>query len=81
MSFFDAGTISARDSVAQQAEVLILMELCTGGRLIDVIQLRNGHPFSKWQVLRIFIQVCKAVALMHLRNPPWIHRDLKVCFV
>ncbi|EDV23330.1 uncharacterized protein TRIADDRAFT_57838 [Trichoplax adhaerens] len=59
-------------------EVLLLMELCSGGHLIDLI---NGHrdveSLKPHVVVLIFIQCCKAVAHMHNQAPPVIHRDLK----
>eukprot|EP01137_Pigoraptor_chileana_P011340 Opistho-2@62032 len=56
-------------------EVLILMEFCPGGMIVDTIN--RGKSFSKWQVLRIFTQAVRAVQRMHVMNPPMIHRDLK----
>jgi serine/threonine protein kinase len=39
---------------------------------------RNGKPFLPNQVLKIFYQVCRAVAHLQKQNPLIIHRDLKV---
>ena len=39
----------------------------------------NNQRLSPRQVLRVFHETCLAVAHMHSRKPPIIHRDLKVC--
>ena len=38
----------------------------------------NNQRLSPRQVLRVFHETCLAVAHMHSRKPPIIHRDLKV---
>lgn len=58
-------------------EYLILTELCTG-QLIDVLRRQGHQPLQFQQVLKIFSQVCRAVAHMHKQDPPIIHRDLKI---
>ncbi len=35
--------------------------------------------FSETEVLKIFTDICLAVARLHHRTKPIIHRDLKVC--
>ncbi|XP_069123273.1 AP2-associated protein kinase 1-like isoform X2 [Argopecten irradians] len=58
-------------------EVMILMQYCRG----HVIQLMNDRlnvGFSEKEVLRIFCDVCEAVARLHHCQTPIIHRDLKV---
>jgi AP2-associated kinase len=59
-------------------EVLILLELYTGGRVIDMMNARLKTGFPEEEVLRIFTDVCQAVARLHHRTKPIIHRDLKV---
>ncbi len=49
-----------------------------GGQLIKWFNDRQGKRVPATQVLRIFHQICRAVAHMHKQNPPIIHRDLKV---
>lgn len=69
--------IAAKDSGHSNAEVLLLQEYCTGGGLVDVLQAR-GRALSKWQLLRIFAQLCRAVRRLQQEQPPIIHRDLKL---
>ncbi|GAM19899.1 hypothetical protein SAMD00019534_030740, partial [Acytostelium subglobosum LB1] len=59
-------------------EVFILMELCSGGHLVDLMMKRQQNRFTEVEVLGIFSDVCESVAAMHSLNPPIIHRDLKV---
>jgi cyclin G-associated kinase len=51
-------------------EYFILMELCTGGSLIDLIRRRNGRPLGEIQICDLFTQICQGVAHMHAQNPP-----------
>ncbi|CAB3361786.1 Hypothetical predicted protein [Cloeon dipterum] len=59
-------------------EYQIVTELCTGGSLIDVLNLRAGNPLPPITVCQIFWQTCKAVQHMHAQQPPITHRDLKI---
>lgn len=59
-------------------EVFILMEYCDGGCIIDLMNRRLRERLSEATVLKIFVDVCEAVAYMHSFDPPLIHRDLKV---
>eukprot|EP00741_Cyanophora_paradoxa_P001508 tig00000492_g1460.t1 len=61
-----------------QREVFMLMELCSGGHLVDIIGKRNGAKFPPGEALQIFYQVCLSVAHLHCQSPPIAHRDLKV---
>uniref|UniRef100_A0A069DZQ8 Cyclin-G-associated kinase n=1 Tax=Panstrongylus megistus TaxID=65343 RepID=A0A069DZQ8_9HEMI len=59
------------------SEYLLLMELCTGGSLVEIIQ-KNNNGLPPDIVTKIMWQTCKAVHHMHSQTPPIIHRDLKV---
>nr|CAB3219598.1 AP2-associated protein kinase 1-like [Phallusia mammillata] len=59
-------------------EVLIVMEYCRGGHIVQLMNNRLGSGFSQTEVLKIFCDVIEAVASLHHSNPPIIHRDLKV---
>lgn len=60
-------------------EVLVLMEWCRGGNMMDyAIRMKDLHIRNReLAVLRIFSDACRAVAHLHMQNPPLQHRDLK----
>ncbi|RWS25733.1 AP2-associated protein kinase 1-like protein, partial [Leptotrombidium deliense] len=70
-------------------EVLMLMNYCRGS-VLQSMNERLKDPannsfsnhgsgcFSEKEVLRIFCDVCEAVAKLHHSNPTIIHRDLKI---
>ncbi|PFH52282.1 hypothetical protein AMATHDRAFT_2286 [Amanita thiersii Skay4041] len=59
-------------------EVFILMEYCPGGGIIDMMNRRLRERLTEADILKIFVDVCEAVAFMHNLRPPLLHRDLKV---
>ncbi|XP_008417259.1 AP2-associated protein kinase 1 isoform X3 [Poecilia reticulata] len=59
-------------------EVLILMDFCRGGQVVNLMNQRLQTGFSETEVLRIFCDTCEAVARLHQCKTPIIHRDLKV---
>ncbi|KAF9954343.1 hypothetical protein BGZ65_004109 [Modicella reniformis] len=59
-------------------EVLILMEYCGGGPVIDLMNRRLQHRLTEPEILKIFSNVCEAVAFLHYSDPPILHRDIKV---
>lgn len=61
-------------------EVLIVMELYEGTPVIDLLNqcLSAGRSLQEDKVLKIFLDVCQAVARLHHRTKPILHRDLKV---
>ncbi|CAO3589723.1 unnamed protein product [Absidia cylindrospora] len=59
-------------------EALILMEYCPGGGVIDLMNRRLQHRLTEPEILKIFGNVCEALAYMHYCQPPVLHRDLKV---
>ncbi|KAF8984844.1 hypothetical protein BGZ46_006786 [Entomortierella lignicola] len=59
-------------------EVLILMEYCGGGPVIDLMNRRLQHRLTEPEILKIFSNVCEAVAYLHYCEPPILHRDIKV---
>ncbi|KAK3755297.1 hypothetical protein QZH41_014605 [Actinostola sp. cb2023] len=77
VQFHSAASLGEKESGHGMTEYLILTELCTG-ELIKVMRERNGKPFPPNQLLKIFYQLCRAVAHLHKQDPPIVHRDLKV---
>ncbi|KAI8093364.1 kinase-like domain-containing protein [Halteromyces radiatus] len=59
-------------------EALILMEYCPGGGVIDLMNRRLQQRLTEPEILKIFSNVCEALAYMHYCQPPVLHRDLKV---
>lgn len=59
-------------------EVLILLHLYPG-KVIDVLNQRlHRGGLKEQEALKIFTDVCEAVARLHHRTKPIIHRDIKV---
>lgn len=59
-------------------EVFILMEYCAGGGIIDFMNTRLQNRLTEQEILKIFSDVVEGVCWMHTRDPPLMHRDLKV---
>ncbi|KAJ7994220.1 hypothetical protein DPEC_G00263640 [Dallia pectoralis] len=59
-------------------EVLILMDFCRGGQVVNLMNQRLQTGFTEAEVLQIFCDTCEAVARLHQCKKPIIHRDLKV---
>ncbi|KAM3925656.1 AP2-associated protein kinase 1 isoform 1-T1 [Leptodactylus fuscus] len=59
-------------------EVLILMDFCRGGQVVNLMNQRLQTGFTEGEVLQIFCDTCEAVARLHQCKMPIIHRDLKV---
>ncbi|XP_078141274.1 AP2-associated protein kinase 1 isoform X2 [Centroberyx gerrardi] len=58
-------------------EVLILMDFCRGGQVVNLMNQRLQTGFTEAEVLQIFCDTCEAVARLHQCKTPIIHRDLK----
>ncbi|XP_059395679.1 AP2-associated protein kinase 1-like isoform X2 [Carassius carassius] len=59
-------------------EVFILMDVCRGGQVVNLMNQRLQTGFSEQEALQIFCDTCEAVARLHQYKTPIIHRDLKV---
>ncbi|XP_058869608.1 AP2-associated protein kinase 1-like isoform X9 [Acipenser ruthenus] len=59
-------------------EVLIVMDYCRGGQVVNLMNQRLQTGFTETEVLQIFCDTCEAVARLHQCKTPIIHRDLKV---
>ncbi|KAA0713688.1 AP2-associated protein kinase 1 [Triplophysa tibetana] len=59
-------------------EVLILMDFCRGGQVVNLMNQRLQTGFTEPEVLQIFCDTCEAVTRLHQCKIPIIHRDLKV---
>ncbi|VDB84210.1 unnamed protein product [Peniophora sp. CBMAI 1063] len=59
-------------------EIFILMEFCSGGGIIDMMNRRLRERLTEGEILQIFVDTCEGVAAMHNLRPALLHRDLKV---
>ncbi|XP_067846758.1 BMP-2-inducible protein kinase isoform X2 [Heptranchias perlo] len=75
VGYLDCGISSISDNVW---EVLILMEYCRAGQVVNQMNQRLQTGFIETEVLQIFCDTCEAVARLHQCKTPIIHRDLKV---
>ena len=57
--------------------LLVLMELCTGGHLVNLLEKYKGE-LSEKQILFILRDVAAGIQHMHSMKPPVSHRDIKV---
>ncbi len=48
------------------------------GHVLQMMNDRLNVGFTEPELLRIFCDICEAVARLHHNQPPIIHRDLKV---
>ncbi|KAI5386915.1 CDPK-related kinase 5 [Lathyrus oleraceus] len=62
------------DSFEDQENVYIVMELCEGGELLDMI-LSRGGKYSEDDAKAVMVQILNVVAFCHLQGV--VHRDLK----
>ncbi|XP_074084661.1 BMP-2-inducible protein kinase isoform X2 [Macrotis lagotis] len=75
VSYLDCAINSFSDNVW---EVLILMEYCRAGQVVNQMNKRLQTGFTEPEVLHIFCDTCEAVARLHQCKTPIVHRDLKV---
>ncbi|XP_039614471.1 BMP-2-inducible protein kinase isoform X2 [Polypterus senegalus] len=75
VGYLDSAITSVGDSVW---EVLILMEFCKAGQVVKQMNQRLQTGFTEAEILKIFCDICEAVARLHQCKTPIIHRDLKV---
>ncbi|KAM3832130.1 BMP-2-inducible protein kinase isoform 2-T2 [Vipera latastei] len=75
VGYLDCAVNSVSDNVW---EVLILMEYCRAGQIVNQMNQRLQTGFTESEALRIFCDACEAVARLHQCKTPIVHRDLKV---
>ncbi|XP_054993349.1 BMP-2-inducible protein kinase isoform X2 [Sorex araneus] len=75
VGYLDCAVNSIGDNVW---EVLILMEYCRAGQVVNQMNKKLQTGFTEAEVLQIFCDTCEAVARLHQCKTPIIHRDLKV---
>ncbi|XP_049741881.1 BMP-2-inducible protein kinase isoform X1 [Elephas maximus indicus] len=75
VGYLDCAVNSVSDNVW---EVLILMEYCRAGQVVNQMNKKLQTGFTEPEVWQIFCDTCEAVARLHQCKTPIIHRDLKV---
>ncbi|XP_075462729.1 BMP-2-inducible protein kinase isoform X2 [Ascaphus truei] len=75
VGYLECAINSASDNVW---EILILMEYCRAGQVVNQMNQSLQSGFTEPEVLRIFCDTCEAVARLHQCKTPIVHRDLKV---
>ncbi|XP_007496025.2 BMP-2-inducible protein kinase isoform X3 [Monodelphis domestica] len=75
VGYLDCAINSVSDNIW---EVLILMEYCRAGQVVNQMNKRLQTGFTEQEVLQIFCDTCEAVARLHQCKTPIVHRDLKV---
>eukprot|EP00127_Corallochytrium_limacisporum_P002253 Clim_evm41s109 gene=Clim_evmTU41s109 len=65
---------------ASVMEYFVVMDFYPGGGVLDIMnaRLRQHKRLSERETMQIFCDTVEAVAAMHLRAEPIVHRDLKV---
>jgi len=71
--------IQVRGFSVMPPALCVVMELCNGGSLFDVVRkARESGTLLDWSVrLRLASQCAEAVAYLHSRMPPIVHKDIK----
>ena len=72
------GSTKRKIDQPRATEYFVLMELCTGGNLMDLISRRHKEKLKEPQLASIFYQITVAVSHLHKMKPPIAHRDLKI---
>ncbi|KXS11910.1 kinase-like protein [Gonapodya prolifera JEL478] len=78
VSFYDASVKRLPASTGGGYEALILMEYCSGGQVVELMNSRLDVRLNEMEILKIFSEVVEAVAALHYSRPPIVHRDIKV---
>jgi len=59
-------------------EILLLMELCPNGSLLDYMNQRLATKLSEKEVVKIMYDITLALSNMHYLTEPLLHRDIKI---
>lgn len=77
VQYYDSNA-SRRNDGAPGYEVLLLMELCPNGSLLDYMNQRLTTKLMESEIIKIMYDVTRALANMHYLHIPLIHRDIKI---
>jgi len=76
VNFITAASIDHTEG-RKMKEFLLLMELCSRGDLAKLLQT-SKEPLSPKNVCIAMSSLCRALAALHAKSPPVIHRDIKL---
>ncbi|CAI5458079.1 unnamed protein product [Closterium sp. Yama58-4] len=74
-SGFSDSVVSLSDVYGDKDSLYLVMELCTGGDLLELIQKRPGALLSEAESRHVFTSVARAVKQCHASSI--VHRDIK----
>ncbi|CAI6007719.1 unnamed protein product [Closterium sp. NIES-65] len=74
-SGFSDSVVSLKDVYGDKDSLYLVMELCTGGDLLELIQKRPGALLSEAESRHVFTSVARAVKQCHASSI--FHRDIK----
>ena len=71
-----------RGAAGAQDEYFMLLELCRGGSLADLLMARSMdqhdlHHLTPHEVAKAFFEMALALSHLHAQSPPLAHRDVK----
>lgn len=70
-----------RNLEKETKEVLLLLELCDGKSLAEILFSNNSQVEDCWseqEIVQVFRDACSAVAHLHSQQPSLSHRDIKL---
>lgn len=65
------------DRFTQDGKYFLVMEYVEGEDFHNIMQRREGEPYSESQVISWALEICDVLEFLHGQNPPVIYRDLK----
>ncbi|CAI5458090.1 unnamed protein product [Closterium sp. Yama58-4] len=74
-SGFSDSVVSLKDVYGDKDSLYLVMELCTGGDLLELIQKQPGAFISEAESCHVFTSVARAVKQCHASSI--VHRDIK----
>lgn len=69
--------VKISDRFTQDGKYFLVMEYVEGEDFHNIMQRREGEPYSENQVVSWAIEICDVLDFLHGQNPPVIYRDLK----